>query len=394
VVVASWYPTRHSATGSFVQDQVYTLAAEHDIAVVAPDLRRFRGLARLDWFAGRRPTLEEGVAVARPVVAPPIPRAKQLALKLYARAVDRAIGALGEDWARPDVVHAHVVSPAGWAAARWGIRHRVPVVLTEHSGPFAMHLRTAQDRANARWTLEAVAQVVAVGPGLERQITSFARPAHLRVVGNVVDTDFFAPETSAPPRIRTAAQPLRLVTVSSLVPGKGIDTLLRALRDIQSMDGVPATSLIVIGDGPDGRMLRRLAGELRLGDACQFVGAKDRMQVREWLRWADLFVLPSHAETFSIATAEAMSCGTPVVVTRSGGPEHFVTPDAGIVVEPGDATSLANVLARVATSEVSLDGGAARRIIVERFSRPAFLATMRSIYTEVIDRYGAANEIH
>ncbi len=46
----------------------------------------------------------------------------------------------------------------------------------------------------------------------------------------------------------------------------------------------------------------------------------------------------SNYETFSVATAEALVCGVPVIATRCGGPEDFVTEDCGILIEPRNRT--------------------------------------------------------
>jgi glycosyltransferase involved in cell wall biosynthesis len=62
--------------------------------------------------------------------------------------------------------------------------------------------------------------------------------------------------------------------------------------------------------------------------------------VAEFVRQADLFVLPSLFETFSLATAEALAAGTPVLATRCGGPEEYITDDVGMLVPPGDTSAL------------------------------------------------------
>ena len=58
------------------------------------------------------------------------------------------------------------------------------------------------------------------------------------------------------------------------------------------------------------------------------------------MQQADLFVLPSIVETFSVATAEALATGTPVLVTDCGGPTEFVTPEVGCVVPTSDPEAL------------------------------------------------------
>jgi glycosyltransferase involved in cell wall biosynthesis len=98
--------------------------------------------------------------------------------------------------------------------------------------------------------------------------------------------------------------------------------------------------LDIVGDGPARTDYERLKAELELGDKVIFHGAKAKQEVAEFVRQADLFVLPSLFETFSLATAEALAAGTPVLATRCGGPEEFITEDVGMLVPPGNASAL------------------------------------------------------
>jgi glycosyltransferase involved in cell wall biosynthesis len=82
------------------------------------------------------------------------------------------------------------------------------------------------------------------------------------------------------------------------------------------------------------------AAILSIAERITFHGMKSKQEVAEFMRQADLFVLPSLFETFSIVTAEALSTGIPVLATRCGGPEEFVNEDVGLVVPPGDEEAL------------------------------------------------------
>lgn len=96
------------------------------------------------------------------------------------------------------------------------------------------------------------------------------------------------------------------------------------------------------------------------------------------LRTATLFVLPSHQEGFGIVVAEALACGLPAVVTRSGGPEQLVRDaGAGIVLETFDAQALADVLEHLLTDRDGLLERRRRgRAYVEREHSPERLAQL------------------
>ena len=140
----------------------------------------------------------------------------------------------------------------------------------------------------------------------------------------------------------------RLLCVAALREKKGQDDLIRAsalLRD----RGV-ATRVVLAGDGPERGRLEALAGEL--GVAVEFLGAVSPERVREELSRAQLFVLPCKVarngdlDGIPVALMEAMAAGVPVVSTRlSGIPELIEDGVNGWLAEPGDARSLADVLA-------------------------------------------------
>ena len=380
LIVASWYPSGASRQGSFVHAQVRALAGAHDVAVVAPVRRRFRHRLSLRPARSGAWALEDGIPISRPVVTPPLPWARGPALDAYAEAVWRAYHALEPSWGRPDLVHAHVAIPGGWAGATLARRLGVPLVLTEHSAPFDMNLGAAADRRRTREALLVSSQVLAVGRRLEREILAFEPRAAVTVVGNVIDTDFWSPTPASDAERRPCADSLRIVTVGALAAQKGMDVLLQAVAAIRRAGNGPRLELVIVGDGPDRDALQAQAERLGIADACGFIGSADPEAVRDRLRWADLFVSASRWETFSVATAEAIATGVPVVVTESGGPEQFVTPAAGRTVPPEAPEELARAIVEVGCRHVEVDPRQAREELVSRFSVPAFLRELERVY--------------
>jgi len=134
---------------------------------------------------------------------------------------------------------------------------------------------------------------------------------------------------------------LRILFVGRLVPYKGVDVLLEAMRE------VGATALIV-GDGPLRGALEATAARLGVAARVRFLGHLEDEEVVAQMHACDLFVLPSvtRAETFGVVQLEAMACGKPVVSTNlpTGVPWVNRAGETGLVVEPGDAPGLARAL--------------------------------------------------
>jgi glycosyltransferase involved in cell wall biosynthesis len=134
-----------------------------------------------------------------------------------------------------------------------------------------------------------------------------------------------------------------VLSVSAYKPQKGLDVLIRAMKKVVRHD--PELKLLLIGEGSLRSELETLAAELGLSANIEFHGRKTESEVLELLRGCETFVLPSRFETFGIAILEAMACGRPVVVSNTGGmPEIVRNGRNGFIVEPEDASALANVL--------------------------------------------------
>jgi len=109
---------------------------------------------------------------------------------------------------------------------------------------------------------------------------------------------------------------------------KRVSDLLRAL-DLVLKD-LPATRLLVVGDGVDAEMLKRLATELGVESNVTFVGYQG--DTRPYFEAMDIYVHPAAEEAFGLVIVEAMYAGLPVIASRVGG-----IPD---VVEEGKTATL------------------------------------------------------
>ena len=107
---------------------------------------------------------------------------------------------------------------------------------------------------------------------------------------------------------------------AGLRPEKGLDVLIRAFAAITPSDR--NSKLLILGDGPLRDDLDQLANDLGVRSHVIFQpGSSD---VEEWLRATDIFVLPSHSESFSNALLEAMVCGCCVIGSRVGGTPELI----------------------------------------------------------------------
>ena len=223
-----------------------------------------------------------------------------------------------------------------------------------------------------------------VGPVMTGSETSkadilrdFKVPAdNVRVVPLGVDTRLFHPRPD--PRV-----PGRIVAVASAdSPVKGVATLLRAYAKLAVERDVSLTLVSkLVPDGPTARLL----AELSLTGKVQFVNGISDDQLAELVASAEIAVVPSLYEGFSLPAVEHMASGTPLVASRTGAlPE--VTGDAAMLVTPGDAEELCAALRRLHDSAAERqrlsDAGLAR--VAERFAWSAVAKTTVAQYRRAI----------
>jgi len=202
-------------------------------------------------------------------------------------------------------------------------------------------------------------------------------PGNVHVIPLGVDTRLFHPRPA--PRV-----PGRIVAVASAAdsPIKGVATLLRAFGKLATERDV---HLIVVGKPGAGGPTQRLAGELALGDRVRFARGLSDTELAELTASAQIAVVPSLYEGFSLPAVEHMASGTPLVVSRTGAlPE--VVGDTAVLVTPGDAEELAAALRDLLDSprrRAEL-GDAAWRRVQERFAWSAVARATVAEYRQAI----------
>lgn len=150
---------------------------------------------------------------------------------------------------------------------------------------------------------------------------------------------------------KKTAGPFRVLCVGRLCAAKGQHLLLLAIDELRSR-GLDCV-LDLVGDGPDRDHLQATARQLQLDQQVTFHGAVGIAQVRQFMRQADLFVLPSFAEGVPVVLMEAMASGLPCISTRiTGIPELIGHDQDGVLVPAGDAHALAEQMFRLCADHV------------------------------------------
>lgn len=373
LIVSRGYPTdQYKRNGIFEFDQAKSLAqAGCRVIFAVIDLR---SIIRFRKF-GRESLVKYGVQIE--AINIPCGRAP--------RKVRHIIGELGfsklfkdivKKHGRPDIIHAHFTD-CSFIAARLAYRENIPLVVTEHSS--AMNKDTIDKYLyhTAEFAYKNASKVIAVGSTLAQKIEARFSVKAL-CIPNIVDTSAFQYKR------QQCKQEFSIVSTGNLIPGKNMSHLIKAFHKAVS-EGDNCT-LYIFGEGPERGTLERLISELKLTNRIFLMGLCDREKIAEKMKESNYFILASQGETFGVAYIEALAMGLPVIATRCGGPEDFVTEDNGILVPIDDIDALVEAMKTMKKDIKNYDRKRISDVVKEKYSPMTIANRLIGIYKDVINR--------
>lgn len=312
----------------------------------------------------------------------------------------RAIGKILKQ-ERPDIVESGDPYQLGWRAVRTGRALKIPVVGFYHS-----HFPEAYLRASAKLLgKRAAGRVMKLSRGYVRRLyNKFAATLvasdrlatvlrewgvhNVHVVKLGVNTDIFHPDDHDREAIRRSlsvdASRKMLLYVGRLAKEKNIVTLFHAF-EILNQRRPDAFHLLVIGEGPQRRQLRRLQESRRNVSWIQYCA--EPRELARYYRAADLFVHPGVQETFGLAALESQACGTPVVGIRGSAMDDLIFHGQADWARENNAESLATAIERFAAKDLWVLGKRAAEQAAILHAWPKVFERLFCIYRKVCADY-------
>jgi glycosyltransferase involved in cell wall biosynthesis len=204
----------------------------------------------------------------------------------------------------------------------------------------ALERRTAPRAARLLVPSEAMRSTFVDGWGLQ-----------VEVVPNFLDVLWFrdrvqqVSRAQARTRLGVGPDEILLLHMGRGGKGKGLDVLLEAFQLARVEH--PKLRLFLTGEGPELAEARTLAESLDLGDSIVFLGVVE--DVVPLYACADLFLLPSTQDGWSMALLEAMAAGLPTVATRAGGIPELAGENSALLVETERPEALARAILKLST---------------------------------------------
>ncbi|HJF15594.1 MAG TPA: glycosyltransferase [Enteractinococcus helveticum] len=305
------------------------------------------------------------------------------------RAIDRLIAQL-----EPDVIHAQCHYMIGEAAINSAEARRIRLICTNHFmpenlDPFIPGPQFFKNFVSSRsWydmgRLMSKANIVTTPTPLSAE--NMSRKAQLDYVvpvSNGIDVAKYERQDNE--HVEPHAYPTALF-VGRLAVEKNVDVLLKALTFTDPELNVHAE---IIGDGEQRDYLRNLAADLGVDDRVIFRGLVSDEQLREAYLRADVFTQPCTAELQSLASLEAMSASTPVVLADALALPHLVAEGVnGYLFEPYNPQDMAEKMNRVlgASNEEQLAMGHASHAFAAQHGHEKIIDVVERMY------HGATSE--
>jgi glycosyltransferase involved in cell wall biosynthesis len=378
VFLPKWYPGRGDPQlGDFLRKQAMATGRMVQVSVMAP-----LPLRGADAWDGQEVDTADGIwelrcyyqASEHPLAAV----RKAINLQRYRRAVNAGWDRLVREQGLPDLAHVHILlRPA--LVARWlERRHGIPYLVSEQSSGFldgTFARKSSAYRALTRQLTRQARAVTAVSPWLGEALVRHRLCERFTVVPNVVP----GLERPLPPP-GPAGQ---FLMVADLVDRtKNVSGVLRALAEAHRSEA--RLRLTIIGDGPDRAELEKLAHDLDLGNSVVFLGRLPNHAVLDHMAHVGAVVINSNVETFSVVTGEALAQGKPVVATRCGGPEAFITPANGLLIPVGDDRALASAMLQITAGHARYVPHTIRDSVSDRYGPEAVGRAFVGLYETVL----------
>lgn len=282
-------------------------------------------------------------------------------------------------YSRPDILHAHSVIWGGAAASKISQETGIPYIITEHSSAFARDMIEEWMEPEIEKSFSKASATISVSESLKSNISSYLKEKKSHVIGNVLsildDAKSF--------KRKSSRSVYKFISIASLEKIKGFDILIKAFAEVVKQ--INQVELTIVGAGREAKKLHTLVSDLGLSDKVTFTGALDRKAVAEILQFHDCFVLPSRFETFGIVFIEALASGIPVIATKCGGPEDFVTENVGYLIPPESEQDCSQAMMdAIARREYwSLQSDSLRDYVLKRYGKRIVTQKISKIYDQV-----------
>ena len=270
-----------------------------------------------------------------------------------------------------DIIHAHYVPHSAFIPAMLKWIKKKPLIVTFHGTD--ARIFPFKNRINRMLTMFVVNRsdkVIARSEEMKEVLEKLGvLNKKIVVIGAGVDTNLFHPIDKYKVRedLELPKTKYIILFVGRLHKLKGVELIYECARNM------PKALFVMVGDGDVKTDLKN----------CIFVGERRHEEIPLWMPAADILILPSYSEGLPNVVMEALSCGTPAIVTDVGGCSEVVRDgETGFVVPVGDVEALRDRIKYLLENEDLREkmGKLGREDMIERYEREKVIGKLKEVY--------------
>jgi len=350
-IISTWFPTPANTSGVFVRDQADALIdAGNKVSVfmfqyfspMAWLKKKLKGESLNQWIRGKNtiPFAYDFVNFSPTRFSSnPVESQKKAFLKFIAKSFTDYISKNG----KPDVIHHHGVADYCYVTAYLSKQFNIPYVITEHSMFIdKVDHFTAYETKEERLEIIQHAAVRMAVSSFYAKFNSELFQAPFITMPNMINNDF---ANTSLPSFPKKINPFYFLNIGALSRRKRQDILIEAFTE--AFKGNKEIQLIIAGNGELESDLKKLIASLGMQEQIQLPGFKEKNKVIEFLDKSHVVVISSEKESFSIAAAEALFRGNPVLTTLCKGPEDFINASNGLTCQLNDVNDMKKKLLEI-----------------------------------------------
>ena len=277
---------------------------------------------------------------------------------------------------QPDVIHWNESGPSSFFFPYARESSAAPAVFSLHEPFVAGHRDGVKRKA-----LQRADWVVAVS----RSLLNDAREIEPAILNRSSTIHNALPAPGIAPTL-LPFDPPTLLCIGRLVPEKGFDLAIRAMRRLRK--NWPNARLVIAGDGIEKKHLHDLITSLELGPRVEMTGWVDPATIPDLINQATIVLMPGRwKEPFGLVALQAAQMARPVIATRVGGlPEVVADGTTGLVVPPESDAALADAIDDLLTNPArTIQMGLQARCRAEtEFSFDRFLSRYETLYRDLV----------
>ncbi|WP_294285797.1 glycosyltransferase [uncultured Chryseobacterium sp.] len=278
---------------------------------------------------------------------------------------------------KPDLIHANILDKSMLFAVYLKKKYHIPFVVTEHWSSFLKINRKTLSYTTlciARFIAKRASFILPVSKNLMDNLRELKIGKCFEVIGNVVDTERFAPGSDKP-------EIFTFLHISNLIPLKNPDAIIKTAIRLRSQ--FKNFELRIGGDGN----IQRLNNIIEENDARGFIKVFGELKhdgVAQEMRSSHCFILFSEYENLPCVLLESISSGVPVIATGVGGVPEIIKDNCGIIIGKSEEelyTAMKDILNGTYQSGSSNE---LHQYIAENFSMMKIAEKFDEIYKQVI----------